>query len=215
MGFFPSVQMFIRPSCGFSSFCPSSTGRCLGEGEKVWMGGSEKAGREENARMFSKEKYCKMGPILINTGFAENMASRVYVAGGVLGLWVALTLLSPAPHHSLMSTSHPHTEEGTAGGCHGDNDQFISLVVCKVGGCKCLNESHITRLQNWGSCGRIESGGFHQDLGADSYPVCASKVTWLGKTALKPTSMSCLCLSADRGLSGNQDRRTDSSVPFS
>lgn len=96
--------MFIRPPCGFSSFCPSSTGRCLGEGKKVWMGGSEKAGREENARMFSKEKYCKTGPILINTGFAENMASRVYVAGGVLGLWVALTLLSPAPHHSPTLT---------------------------------------------------------------------------------------------------------------
>lgn len=203
--------MFIRPSCGFSSFCPSSMGRCLGEGKKVWMGGSEKVGREENARMFSKEKYCKTGPILINTGFAENMASRVYVAGG--GAWSVggsdTSLPCPPPQ------SHPHTEEGTAGGCHGDSDQFISLVVCKVGGCKCLNESHITRLQNWGSCGRIESGGFYQDLGADSYPVCASKVRWLGETAPKPTSMPCLCLSADRGLSGNQDRGTDSSVPFS
>lgn len=84
MGFSLSVQMFRRPSCGFSSFFPSSVGKCLDEGKKVWMGGE--AGREENARTFSKEKYCKMGLMLINMGFAENMASRVYGAGGVLGL---------------------------------------------------------------------------------------------------------------------------------
>lgn len=51
-----------------------------GLGRKGWDEGD---GKTENEQAFPKEKSCSTGPVLINVGFGENRAPRVYGAEGM------------------------------------------------------------------------------------------------------------------------------------